>query len=61
VNKKIVFVIVLVAAVTLSMVYFREKNLNSDQTIKVSGNIEATEIRLSFQVPGRIVERLVDE
>ena len=27
----------------------------------VSGNIEATEIRLSFQVPGKLVERLVDE
>ena len=60
-NKKIVFIVVLVAAVILSMVYFREKNLSSDHTLKVSGNIEATEIRLSFQTPGRLVERLVDE
>ena len=51
----------LVAAVTLSMVYFREKDLNSDHIIRVSGNIEATEIRLSYQVPGKLVERLVDE
>jgi len=61
VKKKIVSVIVIVAAVVLSVVYFREKNMNSDHTLKVSGNIEATEIRLSFQTPGRLVERLVDE
>jgi HlyD family secretion protein len=61
VKKRIVPVIVIVTAVALAFVYFREKNLNSDHTLKVSGNIEATEIRLSFQTPGRLVERLVDE
>lgn len=61
VNKRIVLVIAIVAVVVSGFVYFREKNLNSDHTITVSGNIEATEIRLSFQVPGRLVERLVDE
>jgi len=61
VKKRIIPVIAIVAAVALAFVYFREKNLNSDHTIKVSGNIEATEIRLSFQVPGRLVERLVNE
>jgi HlyD family secretion protein len=61
VKKRIIPVIAIIAAVILAFVYFREKSLNSDYTIKVSGNIEATEIRLSFQVPGRLVERLVDE
>jgi HlyD family secretion protein len=59
--KKIVFVIVIVVAGTMSVVYFHEKNLNSDHTLKVSGNIEAVEIRLSFQTPGKLIERLVDE
>lgn len=60
-KKIIVSVIVIVVAAAFAFVYFREKNLNSDHTLKVSGNIEATEIRLSFQTPGKLVERLVDE
>ncbi len=60
-KKRIVPVIAIVVAGALAFVYFREKNLNSDHTLKVSGNIEATEVRLSFQTPGRLVERLVDE
>jgi len=61
VNKRIIPVIVIVAAVVLAVVYFREKNQNSGHTLKVSGNIEAIEIRLSFQAPGKLVECLVDE
>ena len=60
-KKIIVLIIVLVAAGTITAVYFRETGLKSDHTLKVSGNIEANEIRLSFQAPGKIAERLVDE
>jgi HlyD family secretion protein len=51
----------IVVAAALGFFYFREKNVNSNNTLKVSGNIEATEIRLSFQTPGKLIERLVDE
>jgi HlyD family secretion protein len=61
VKKIIVLVIIIAVAAGLAFFYFREKNLSSDDTLKVSGNIEATEIRLSFQTPGKIAERLVDE
>jgi HlyD family secretion protein len=61
VKKIIVLVIVIAVAAGLAYFYFHEKNLSSDNTLKVSGNIEATEIRLSFQTPGKLVERLVDE
>jgi len=61
VKKIIVLVIVIAVAVGLAYFYFHQKNLGSDNTLKVSGNIEATEIRLSFQTPGKLVERLVDE
>jgi HlyD family secretion protein len=61
VKKRIVLVIVIVAAVVLAIFYFHEKELSSDDTIKVSGNIEATDILLSFQVGGKIAERFVDE
>jgi len=61
VNKRIILVIVIVAAVGLGVVYFREKNQNSDRILKVSGNIEAIEISLSFRSSGKLVECLVDE
>jgi HlyD family secretion protein len=32
-----------------------------DRTIRVSGNIELTEVNISFKVPGRLIERAVDE
>lgn len=60
-KKIIVLVIIIAVAAGLAFFYFHEKNLSSDNTLKVSGNIEATEIRLSFQTPGKLVERLVDE
>jgi HlyD family secretion protein len=60
--KKIIVPIILIAvAAGLTYFYFHQKNMNSSDTLKVSGNIEATEIRLSFQTPGKITERLVDE
>jgi HlyD family secretion protein len=61
VKKIIVLVIIIAVAAGLAYFYFHQKNLSSDNTLKVSGNIEATEIRLSFQTPGKIAERLVDE
>ena len=61
VKKRIIVVITIIAGAVSVFVYFREKNLNSDNSIKVSGNIEATEIHLSFEITGRLVERLVDE
>lgn len=59
-KKIIVLVIIIAVAAGLAYFYFHQKNMSSDNTLKVSGNIEATEIRLSFQTPGKIAERLVD-
>ena len=41
--------------------YLRIKNKYSSKSIMVSGNIEATETRLSFQVSGKIAQLLIDE
>jgi HlyD family secretion protein len=41
--------------------YLKVKDDNSKNMIKVSGNIEATETRLSFQIAGRISQLFVDE
>jgi HlyD family secretion protein len=59
--KAVLLVVVVVAAVMMAYIWFRAVNGASVGTIHVSGNIEATEVRLSFQVPGRISELLVDE
>jgi HlyD family secretion protein len=61
VKKKLIVVVVIVAAAAAAFIYWRHKQQGSNHQIKVSGNIEATDIRLSFQVGGKLVERLVDE
>jgi HlyD family secretion protein len=42
-------------------IFVRAAHNGLSKTINVSGNIEATEVRLSFQVPGKITDLLVDE
>lgn len=60
-KKKIIIPIAaVIAGLLLLLSYFRDK-INSNGPIKVSGNIEATEVRLSFQVAGKIKELLSDE
>ena len=49
------------AAVIVIYIYFQIANNISTKVIHVSGNIEATEVRLSFQVAGKISELLADE
>ena len=61
--KKFLFLIFVVLAVAAAVwfYYFKIKKLVPVNTIIVSGNIEATETRLSFQVAGKINKLLVDE
>jgi HlyD family secretion protein len=49
------------SAVIVTYIYFQIANNISTKNIHISGNIEATEVRLSFQVAGKISELLVDE
>lgn len=63
-KKKIKMLIpIVLIAVGASTLYFyiqKEEEKNTKK-IKVSGNIEATEVRLSFRVSGKIKELLADE
>jgi HlyD family secretion protein len=62
VMKKIIFLIIIICAAAAGLYYyFSVKKIVPANTIKVSGNIEATETRLSFQVAGRINKLFVDE
>jgi HlyD family secretion protein len=62
--KKHAIVITLASFVILIcalIYYFSIRQAHSGDIIKVSGNIEATEVHLSFRVSGRIDRLLVDE
>lgn len=61
-RKKMLVLLVLIGGVGLvSYLVVHKRLLRADTTIKVSGNIEVTEAQVSFKIPGRVQERLVDE
>lgn len=61
-RTKIIITIFLAAIIGLALFLFiRFKEEGHNKRIKVSGNIEATDIRLSFRVSGKIKELLSDE
>jgi HlyD family secretion protein len=60
--KRILFVIIVVAAITGPLYYFlTHKKGEGNFFIKVSGNIEATEVDVGFKISGRIVSRFFEE
>jgi HlyD family secretion protein len=62
-NKKklIVAAAIVIIAVLGLFGYFHSLSGRLGNRILVSGNIETTEIRLSFQIPGKIIALLTDE
>jgi membrane fusion protein YbhG len=60
-KKKIIPVILILAVLTAVFLYFRSRSPVNPDLIRVSGNIEITEAEVSFKIPGRVLERLVDE
>jgi len=59
--KNLVVVIAVIAAGYGLFGLVRARAKTNVSLIKVSGNIEATQVRLSFRIPGKIKELLVDE
>lgn len=61
-NKKIVLAVVLVVGLGVLIVFlFRWARSEDRDTIHFSGNIELTRVDIAFKIPGRLVERTVDE
>ena len=59
---KLGLAIIITVIAALSLVFFiLQKEKNHAKTIKVSGNIEGDDVRLSFRVNGQITELLTDE
>jgi HlyD family secretion protein len=61
-KKKLILVVVLVAAAIFVLVGARSWFHGGDgRSLRVSGNIELTEVNISFKIPGKLIERTVDE
>jgi HlyD family secretion protein len=60
-KKIIMIIVVLIAALAAYFIYQQQKGNGNNKMIKVSGTIEATQVRLSFRVAGKIKELLTDE
>jgi HlyD family secretion protein len=59
--KKIVFLAGAVVVILLIYLYITRSANRRDDLIEVSGNIEITDVQISFKIPGRVEKRLVDE
>jgi len=60
--KKGIIVAVLVAVLVAAVVYLRRApERDKAGALRISGNVELTEVQVSFKVPGRLLARLVDE
>ncbi len=61
-KKKLVFLLAVLAVAGIASYRFIQSRLASDDgAIRVSGNIEVTDVEVSFKVPGRVAARLVSE
>jgi HlyD family secretion protein len=61
-KKPLVIALAAAAVISAALLYqFSRHTGNSPGTLKVSGNMEVTTVAVSFKVPGRVRERLVDE
>lgn len=61
-KKRIIPIAVLVIIVAAGVVFWSRRNGGDDPNrIKLSGNIELTQVDISFKVPGKLVERTVTE
>ncbi len=58
---KLLVLIVVVGAICAGSVFYLIKEKQEQRLLKVSGNIEGDEVRISFRVDGQITELLTDE
>jgi HlyD family secretion protein len=61
-KKKIIILVLLVIAVVVAGIfYFKNHRFQDLNRIRVSGNIEITNVEVGFKIPGRVEERPVSE
>lgn len=60
--KRLIPIVLILAAGVAAWLYWSKNKVRADaDRIEVSGNIELTEVDISFKVAGKLVERSVDE
>ena len=59
--KKRILLVVVLLIIAAAGIYFMAKDNGERDSLVVSGNIEITDTRLSFKIPGRLEARLIDE
>ena len=59
-KKAIVAALVVLAIGAGIAAWFRFREAKEVGVIRVSGNIEVTDVEVSFKIPGRLLERSVD-
>jgi len=61
-KKRLQIIIPLLLIIAIGVVVYRNYiRVDDDMSLRFSGNIEVTESQMSFQIPGRLQERLVEE
>jgi HlyD family secretion protein len=60
-KKKVILIAILLLAVAAIAWLATRRTGGDGSTVAVSGTIEVTDVEVSFKVPGRVRERLVDE
>lgn len=60
-NKKFLLIPFVALICLIALIISRFMNESEPGTIIISGNIELTEVKLSFKIPGRVVKRFVSE
>jgi HlyD family secretion protein len=61
-KKKIIPLVILIIALAIGgYFYFKKQHAEAPDRVRVSGNIEITDVEMSFKIPGRVVQRVVSE
>ena len=60
-KKTALLLLALLALGALGWYAIAQVQRRGDGALRLSGNIEATEVGISFKIPGRVIRRLVDE
>lgn len=59
-SKRLIVIVALAALGIAAALAFRSRN-RADGGIRISGNIELTQVNMAFKISGRLIERAVDE
>jgi len=60
-KKRLILILLLAAAAGAGVYVWRGSSRDGDHRLRISGNIELTEVAIGFKTAGRLIERTVDE